>query len=370
LAGGRYDFIYDRMPISLRGMPWVKRVNLVRAGLNLLHRRLRPWSMPLHMQFEFVNYCTLRCPVCPTGTRELARPARAMDPRLFRQVLEEVGPYLLTASLWGWGESILHPELGELLRIAAGFDVVTFLSTNGQYLDRDPVIEAILAAPPSYLIVAIDGLTDETNAAFRKGAKLEPALGGVHRLAKLKKGRGLRLPVLHMRFMVTSRNEHELGRVEAFAADHGFDMLTIRTLALVDSERAAKSHAELVPEISDLRAYQHGDGEPIRRGDFICMQPFWFPSLYADGTVVCCEQDAHARGSIGAVGPARGFRDLWYDERATRERKTIRERPESLSFCRNCPARDRSTTDVSVRGIVFRPDLADPLIVRTGGLHD
>ncbi len=37
LVDGRYDFTYDQMPISVRGMPWVKRVNLIRSGLNLLH---------------------------------------------------------------------------------------------------------------------------------------------------------------------------------------------------------------------------------------------------------------------------------------------------------------------------------------------
>lgn len=363
LSQGRYDFVYDRMSISLRGMSRAKRANLLRAGLNLLYRRPRPWAMPLHMQFELVNYCNLRCPVCPTGNRELERPPRVMDPRLFRSVWEEVGPYLLTASLWGWGESLLHPDLGAILRSAADSGVVTFLSTNGQNLDRESVIEAIAGAPPCYLIVALDGLTDETNAAFRKGAKLEPALRGVARLAELKKQRGLRLPVLHMRFMATKENEHELDRVEAFASEHGFEMLTIRTLALVDSERALQSHQLLVPGQTELRAYQYRNGRRVRRNDFYCLQPFWFPSLYADGALVCCEQDFNAAGGVGHLGLGGGFRDLWYGERAARMRETIRDRPDSLSFCRNCPACDRGTTDVSVSAAIFRPEVADPLVV-------
>lgn len=69
LSQGRYDFVYDRMAVSQRRMSWSKRINLARSGLNLLYRRIYPWSMPLHMQFELANYCNLRCPVCPTGNR-------------------------------------------------------------------------------------------------------------------------------------------------------------------------------------------------------------------------------------------------------------------------------------------------------------
>jgi hypothetical protein len=96
IVGGRYDFVYDQMPIRICNMSWAQRVNLVRSGCNMIYRRLRPWSFPLHMQFELVNYCQLRCPVCPTGTREMARQPRAMDLAIFKKAMREVGPHLLT----------------------------------------------------------------------------------------------------------------------------------------------------------------------------------------------------------------------------------------------------------------------------------
>ena len=83
-----------------------------------------------------------------------------------------MAPYLLTASLWAWGEPLLHPRLKEILRAARKHDVVTLLSTNGQCLDNDRVLEALIEEPPAYLILAIDGLTDQTNSAYRVGARL------------------------------------------------------------------------------------------------------------------------------------------------------------------------------------------------------
>ncbi len=361
LAGeGRYDFTYDQMPIRLRGMSWGKRANLVRAGLNLIYRRVEPWAMPLHMQFELANYCNLRCPVCPAGRREVSRAPGAMPPELFAGVMEEVGPYLLTASLWGWGESLLSPHLSEILRIARRYPVVTFLSTNGQTLDREPVIEAILAHPPSYLIVALDGLTDETNSRYRVGARLQPALDGVRRLAELKKKRGRQLPVLHMRFLVMRHNEHEIEQLPSFARSHGFDMLTTRMLSTVHSEQARRTHADFMPERQEYRA---GRIEQTRR-DFVCMHPFWFPSVYADGTLVMCEQDAQASAPVGRLGAGVTFRSLWRSRRAADLRRTIRDDPGALSFCAVCPACDRGVTDASRRGEFFSPGYADPLIVQ------
>jgi radical SAM protein with 4Fe4S-binding SPASM domain len=363
LVNGRYDFTYDQMPISVRGMAWPKRINLIRSGLNLLHRRLKPWNNPLHMQFELTSFCNLHCPVCPTGTGELNRRTRAMDVELFRKVYDEVAPHLLTASLWGWGESILHPALGDILRIADRHDAVTFLSTNGQHLQRDAIMQAILEFPPSYLIVAIDGLTDETNTKFRVGAKLEPILRAVRQLAEQKKRRNLHLPVLHMRFMVMKHNEHEVPAAASFAADHGFDMLTLRTLSIIDSDTAVETHSKMIPKSQDFRAYQYSQNERIRKSDYVCMQPFWFPSLFTDGRLVACEQDFNATQASGKISEDLSFTDLWHSDAAISARKIVRDTPEKNSHCRNCPAWDRSMTDTSLSATFFDHKIANPLTV-------
>ena len=73
IVRGQYRFTFDTMPMAVRGLSWPARLNLLAAGGNLVHRRLRPWSWPLHMQIELTNYCTLRCPVCHTGSGTLGR---------------------------------------------------------------------------------------------------------------------------------------------------------------------------------------------------------------------------------------------------------------------------------------------------------
>jgi MoaA/NifB/PqqE/SkfB family radical SAM enzyme len=349
LARGRYPFVYDQMDIDMKEMEWKKRWNLFKSGANLIHRRLSPWCMPLHMQFELANYCNLKCPVCPTGTNAIERKKQYMDVELFQRLIDEVGPYLLTASLWAWGEPLLHPQIEDILRAVRKHRIAIFLSTNGQTLNDDRVLNALINEPPTYLIVAIDGLTDEINAKFRSGAQLEPALTGIRKLAELKKKRGVQLPVLHMRFIVMKHNQHQVADLQEFAQVHHFDLLTIRTLSIIDKDVPDATHQDLVPDDDGLRAYQYSDDKRIERDDYYCLEPFWFPTVFADGTVVACEQDYNAKQPLGLFSSSTSFKHVWYSKQARKTRKCIRDHHSDIRFCRNCPYRDRETTDVSIQ---------------------
>lgn len=351
---GQYHFVFDYMPMVVRRMDWRQRLNTLRAGLNLVHRRLSPWAWPLNMQFELSSVCNLRCPICPVGAGQLSRPGQFMDVDLFERVMAEVGPYLLVAALWAWGEPLLHPEIGRLLAIARHYRSSTLISTNGQNLDQPGVQCALQENPPTYLIVALDGLTDETNAVYRKGARLAPALAGVRALADWKRRSGARLPILQMRLLAMRHNEHEIPRLCQFGADHDFDMVSLRSLSIIDSpdERA---HSALLPQAPTLRPYAYQDGRRAHRTDFVCQHAFTFPTLLADGSVVSCEQDYNASRPYGVVTRDTSFSDVWFGAHAREVRKTIREAPASLSFCQNCPFVDRPTSSCSLESHVLRP---------------
>ena len=351
LLQGRYEFTFDLMPIHLTNMPWSRRANYLRSGLNVVCRRQTPVNWPIFMQVEVTNYCNLRCPVCPTGLGQLERPAMNMDPELLSRLLAETSPYLMLMSLFAWGESMLHPRLDDILRITHESGVPTILSTNGQNLD-DPVIQDILLRyPPTYLVVAIDGITDETNSRFRVGSRLAPILAGVRRLAECRRARSQESPRLHMRTMIMRHNEHEVPNLETFARENCFDMLSLRTLSIIDASE--EGHRNLIPEDPRYRAYDYDDNHRVRRHDFICQMAFISPTVLVDGTVVACEQDFNARHPYGRLDNGRSFADIWFGDRAAGIRRIIRRDPEALSFCRNCPYADREINTCSIQSILF-----------------
>lgn len=352
LLRGRYDFTFDLMPMQVRGMPLKKRLNLLASGLNLFFRRLVPWTWPIRLQIELVNYCNLRCPICPIGTGDLDRPPTKMDLDFYEKIMEEVGPYLVTVILWAWGEPLLHPQFPEAVRIAAKHGVPVLVSTNGQNLNKDRVLEGLIEAPPTYLIVAIDGLTNRTHALNRPGAQLERAVEGVRRLAEMKRERQQEYPLLHMRYIVTRHNQHEVGRVKDFAIENGFDFLSVRSLVIIDADES--EHRARVPDLERFRAYDYDHGERVKRDDYVCQHAFLYPAVFADGTVVPCDQDFNARHAYGRIGVDGSFAEIWFGQKAAAVRKTIRSARETFSFCRNCPFADRPTGTTSVEALDLR----------------
>ncbi len=352
LVRGRYSFDFDLMPMNVPRMKFPKRLNLVRAALNLGYRRSTPWSWPLHMQIELTSYCNLRCPVCPLGTPNFQRKSMAMDLELLQRLMGEVGPYLLTVALWAWGEPLLHPQLKEALHQVRRYPVLTLLSTNGQNLNKEKVIQALLEEPPDYLIVAVDGITDKTHSLFRQGGSLMPIREGVRRLSELKRSKGLKKPLLHCRFMVMKHNQDELPQLSGFVRDLGFDMLSIRTLSIIDAPD--RTHQQMIPDSPEWCAYTYEAGQRVRRDDFICQHAFSFPTVLADGTVLACEQDFNGIHSYGVMSPGASFARLWFGKKAAAIRRTIRDTPHQFSFCHNCPYADRPTSSCSIQALEFK----------------
>ena len=367
LLKGQYDFVYDRMPISLRNMSIRRRMNLVLAGTHMIRRQTHPLNMPLHMQFEFASFCNLKCPICPTGVDELEREAKAMDPALFEKVWEETAPYLLTATLWGWGEPLLHPQLSRMLEIASRHNVATLLSTNGMPLRHEKVREALLDHPPMTLIVAIDGLTDETNSKYRIGAKLEPILDGVRKLAEMKRRRNAKFPVLQLRYIVMRHNEHEVEHLEQFARDNEFELLTLRSIGLHDIENVDAIQSNFVPLNEVLQPYQYKEGKRQQRPGFICTMPFWFPSIQTDGGIVACDIDHSGQHRFGVMDGKTSFREIWFSKRAAEVRRLIRDEHEKVHFCRACPYADRPTSDCSIESRQLAPDSDYPGLIAGAG---
>jgi hypothetical protein len=109
--------------------------------------------------------------------------------------------------------------------------------------------------------------------------------------------RGSELPILHLRYIAMKYNEHELPQLPKFAAENQFDILTIRTLAVIDAPD--DTHLDLIPGDERYRAYGYENNKRISRTDFICEKAFTFPAVLADGTVVACDQDYNAQQPYG-----------------------------------------------------------------------
>ena len=134
-----------------------------------------------------MGQCNLRCPSCPTGNfREVNNPAGAMDPELLRKIMAKaISECVVTGvGLFNWAEPLLHPKIGELVRIVQHHRVPCLLSAN---LNDIRNLEAALEANPAELRVSVSGFTQETYGVTHRGGSIETVKENMKELARLLK---------------------------------------------------------------------------------------------------------------------------------------------------------------------------------------
>ena len=81
---------------------------------------------------EISNICNLHCSFCP-GTK---RKSHAMGEAEFTAILQKLQPFTDYLYFHLMGEPLLHPKLGDFLRIAGDIGFKVILTTNGTLLSR------------------------------------------------------------------------------------------------------------------------------------------------------------------------------------------------------------------------------------------
>ena len=241
------------------------------------------------LQVELINACNYRCPLCRTLEKDgVTRRRLTLDE--LRRVVEPVAGGLQSIALYGTrGEPYLHPELEDAIawlkqRTRARVEV----STNGSLLDPERA-RRTLRAGLDRLIVAIDGLTQETYARYRVGGDLEQVLANVRELCRQKRAGRSRTEVV-FQLIPMATNEPELHDLSELAWGLGVDEVRLKL-----SQSVARDPA-LRPRDPSLRAEARDPGGEA----FPC--PFGSDKLYVDpnGDVFpCCYAEGRAALRIG-----------------------------------------------------------------------
>lgn len=204
-----------------------KWANLVRAEYERKMRRTHVTSYPYLLIIDPCNYCNLRCPLCPTGLSNLGRPQAMLSFEHFRKYFDPFAPHIFEAYLHNWGESLLNKQVYKMIDYAQGRNVGTNLSSNFVKIDSTD-IDNILDCGLEYLVISLDGTSQEAYSQYRIGGNYERVIENLSELLRRRaaKGRkGARLPVIEWQFIVMKQNEHQIGEAEALAKKLGVDLL-------------------------------------------------------------------------------------------------------------------------------------------------
>jgi radical SAM protein with 4Fe4S-binding SPASM domain len=330
------EFPCDRIPYKFENVSLKKILNWLLVEASVRFRRRRPWGMPTILQVEPTNRCNLRCTLCPVA-EGLTRESGFMDPALFRRIVDEAAPSVFLMLLWEWGEPFIHPEIYSLIAYARSKGIQLVSSSNGHIFTHGDHAENVVRSGLNSLIVAVDGISQDTYTRYRRDGNLEVVLEGIRSVVAKKRELHSATPLINLRFIVMKHNEHEIPRLHALAESLGVDVYTLKTLYPGhDVDPAEDKNNDFIPANPEYRRFRYtNDFMRIRQAQNPCTHLWRSPAVHWNGVVCPCSFDVEAHYPFGDLKQST-LREVWFGQAYSDIRRRFREKWESIPACDRC----------------------------------
>ena len=162
---------------------------------------------PLRLWIEPTNHCNLRCQMCPQGQKEKTFEKGFMDFSVFTKLIREASSFGADVNLFMGGESLLHPQLCDMIAYCRDQGVPSRLYTNATLLDEEKS-EGIIRSGLDHMTFSFDGVDKALYEETRRGARYEKTLENVRRFLAVKKSKGQRAPTVVIQCLELGRRPY------------------------------------------------------------------------------------------------------------------------------------------------------------------
>ncbi len=193
-------------------------------GKFLRKRKRRPFAA---WQIELTTRCPLRCKMC-IRTEGAQWQYQDMALEDFKKIL----PYLRdveTVVLEGWGESLLHRNLAECIRLVKKEGSQAGFVTSAMGLTEGRVAE-LVEAGLDFVGFSISGITPETHDAIRVNSHLIEVFQTIRLFHEEKTRQNLLRPKMHLVFLMVKDNTFEVPSVPSFAQEAGIEEVILTNI--------------------------------------------------------------------------------------------------------------------------------------------
>ncbi|MBM3435724.1 MAG: radical SAM protein [Bacteroidetes bacterium] len=300
---------YSHLMAFIRYNSSLKLINFLHNEMERRFHRIILSSKPYLVNSEPTNRCNYHCLFCPTGKGSVRNGGLA-DIQIYEKILKEIGQYLYLITIHGWGEPMMHKRLSEIIRLAHTRNVFTAITTNGYLMKRELSRELILSGL-DYLVVSIDGASEETYSSYRVGGQFETVLNNIREMIALKKELKSSTPFVEWQFLVFRQNEHEMRAAEQLAKEIGADNIIFMPAYTEDEQFRSSDNKFHLPRFTPLS----------KPSD--CRHLWSTLTFHWDGSVVPCCYDHTGRFSLGSLAHE-NFEHIWNNRHFSESRQIIK----------------------------------------------
>ena len=304
-----------------------KLKNIWLKGYYYSHEKINTPAIPMIQNIEATNACGMNCKMCPR--KYMKRKIGLMDLRLFENIVKQLKGNTRLA-LHHFGDPLLHPKIGELIKICHKYNIKASLSTNPQGLTKEKSKE-LIEAGLDYLHLSLDGATKETYEKIRGGsASYEKAIKGIETFLKIKSKMKSKLPYTKIAIIRMKETEAEIEKFKKkWGVRKGIDEVQIKEFITWDGT---------MEDIKDLE--QEASHKVKRKGYYPCYWPWAKLTVLWDGRVAACCFDFDGKCILGDL-KKQTIDEIWKSDKM----KLFREMHVNDSFpkkhlCAQCKERE------------------------------
>ncbi len=302
---------------------------------------------PSRLWIELTNNCNLHCEMCLNKFLP-PRSKGFMNLDLFKKLIDEVGGRVHDAYFHHRGESLLHPQIFDMISYAKEKGIYTRLHTNATLLDEERS-KKLLESGLDFLSFSFDGYDKETYEGIRLGATFEVTLSNIIRFLELKKEGRYKLPYTVLTVIEFSSLKGRYKESKKAFLDK-FKGLPLDALRVREPHNWGGEYSD--EEIEKRR---------LKAGFVPCTFLWYSLTIFWDGTVVPCPQDFFGKLTLGNLNEQTLW-EIWNSESMVELRRNMtKEKYKTLSPCNSCDRLWRkSLMGMPIDGIV--PFLKDNIL--------
>ena len=274
--------------------------------------------LPVRLWVELTSLCNYKCVMCPN--KELTKADFGnMEFELFKKIVDEAEEFAFDINLAHRGESLLHPQLLDMIEYAKGKKVFLRLHTNGSLLSEE-LGRRIIQSGLDRISFSFDGFDQQTYENIRVGGQFKRTVNNIIRFLEIKKETNSRTP------------------------DTSIEVIDFHNQDPSETDRARKNFKKMFQGlpldslvIKELHNWAGETKKDIQTDIYsVCPFPWNALVIFWDGLVLPCTQDFFGFLNMGNVKSS-SLKEIWNNEKLVHLRKQLaRGEIQEFKTCIQC----------------------------------
>jgi MoaA/NifB/PqqE/SkfB family radical SAM enzyme len=340
---------------SARYVTFLKLLNMVLVNVQRLFKTETVLGRPYRVAIEPTNICNANCQLCPLREGDAGRQKGVMEWALYKKLVDEWSRWVYSLHLYLWGDPLCADSIYPMIQYAHRAGMRTLLATNMHAFYPDGGDDAALVKSGlDDLTCSIHAASQETFEIYQPGRNFDDVVEKVRRLVETKERLKSRTPTIHLNFVVTKFNEHEIPAFEQLARGLGCEPFFIEpslNLRFFGRDKSDEERNRMIQNRVDtwlpenpkyvIEPYrrmrqEHVPLDQLNGGKGHGCKMLWTGTVFNwDGGVAPCFGCRDKREDFGNV-TVETFRDVWNGAKYRAARQSFRREIETDVACARC----------------------------------